>query len=498
LMNITPVEVRVALVENGVLQEIFIERESNRGLVGNIYLGKVVRILPGMQAAFIDIGMERASYLHVRDIYQPENIPESDQAPERPASGKQEPDIRSLLREGESILVQVIKDPLGTKGAKLSSFLSISTRNLVYMPQADHIGISSKIENTEVRERLKKQLIESLASERDKNNQIASTGYIIRTAVEGSENESFKQDIRYLHRLWAALQRRIDRQDSPSLIYTELDVTERVLRDYIYCELERVRVDNLQVYQRLCEFSEEFVPDYKGKIEFYQAERPIFDLFSVEEEVTKALSRKVDLKSGGYLIFDQTEAMTTVDVNTGAFVGTRNQEETIYRTNLEAATMLARQLRLRNLGGIIIVDFIDMKSEEHRRQVLRALEKAIVQDRAKIYMSSFSELGLIEMTRMRTRESLEHILCETCPVCNARGTLHSPATVCAEIFREILRAARAYDNEKLLVIASQPIVDRLLDEDANLVADLQDQLDKSIQFQVDPLYNQEQYDVVFM
>jgi len=493
LMNITPVESRVALVENGVLQEIFIERERNRELVGNIYLGKIVRILPGMQAAFIDIGLERASYLHASDIYQPGNTTEDNQA-----NSRQEADIRSLLNEGESILVQVIKDPLGTKGAKLSSFLSMSTRNLVYMPQSKHIGISSKIENAEVRESLKSQLVRSLATECESDPSIPETGYIIRTAVEGSEDEDFIADIRYLHRLWAALQRRIERQPAPSPVYSELHVSERVLRDYIYCDLERVRVDDQEVYERLCRFVEDFVPEYKGRIEHYQAERPIFDLFSVEEEITKALSRKVDLKSGGHLVFDQTEAMTTVDVNTGAYVGTRNQEETIYRTNLEAATMLARQLRLRNLGGIIIVDFIDMKSDEHQRQVLRALEKAIAQDRAKIYAGSFSELGLIEMTRMRTRESLEHILCETCPICDARGTLHSPATVCAEIFREILRAARAYDNDKLLVIASQPIVDRLLDEDANLVADLQDQLEKSIQFQVDPLYNQEQYDVVFL
>lgn len=490
LINVTPIESRVALVENGVLQEVFIERARSGGIVGNIYLAKVQRVLPGMQAAFLDIGLEKASYIQVADIYCAEN-----KAQESTAQG-----IQYLLREGQTLLVQVTKDPIGSKGAKVSSFLSLSSRNLVYMPQSEHIGVSNKIENSEQKEQLKKSLNEAVSQEADKTEagHNLSGGYIIRTAAESLPTEGFIPDIRYLGRLWKALQRKIEQQKTPGIIYKELQLCQRVIRDYVYPELEKIRVDSQDTLDQLLNFANEFVPEYTDKLEFYSAERPIFDLYSVEEDIHKALGRRVELKSGGHLVIDQTEAMTTIDVNTGTFVGKRNLEETIFKTNLEAATALARQLRLRNLGGIVIIDFIDMESEEHRRQVLRTLEKVLAKDNTKTSVGSFSELGLIEMTRKRTRESLERTLCENCPTCNARGSLRSAETVCSEIFREILREARAYDHDQLLVLASQSIIDRLLDEDSSAVADLQESLGKSIQFRVEPVYSQEQYDVVFL
>ena len=484
LMNVTPMESRVALVENGILQEVVVERERSRGIVGNIYRGKVVRVLPGMQAAFVDIGLDKASFIHVGDLAERNDTDE-------------EPDIRLLLREGQSLLVQVVKDPLGTKGARLTGHLSVSSRYLVYMPKNNHIGISNRIEDTARKELLKSGLADALAEVMiDPEDEAMHAGYIIRTAAEFSDYHDFVADVRYLKRLWRALQKKMAMQKAPALIYEDLNVCERTMRDFVYPELEKIRVDSRPVYERLVKFAKEFIPEFVDKIEIYESSRPIFDLFSVEDEITKALGRKVQLKSGGSLVIDQTEAMTTIDVNTGAFVGKRNLEETIFKTNLEAATALARQLRLRNLGGIIIIDFIDMKSEEHQRQTLRILEKAVEKDKTTSHVGGFSDLGLVQMTRKRTRESLEHVLSESCHVCDGRGSIKSAETVCSEIFREILREARAYENNRLLVLASQSVVDRLIDEDAGVVADLQELLDKQIEFQVEPVYTQEQFDVV--
>ena len=484
LMNVTPMESRVALVENGILQEVVVERERSRGIVGNIYRGKVVRVLPGMQAAFVDIGLDKASFIHVGDLVARDDSDE-------------EPDIRLLLREGQSLLVQVVKDPLGTKGARLTGHLSVSSRYLVYMPKNNHIGISNRIEDSACQELLKSGLADALAEVMtEPEDEAMQAGYIIRTAAEFSDYHDFVADVRYLKRLWRALQKKMEAQTAPTLIYEDLNVCKRTMRDFVYPELEKIRVDSRPVYERLVKFAKEFIPEFVDKIEIYESSRPIFDLFSVEDEITKALGRKVQLKSGGSLVIDQTEAMTTIDVNTGAFVGKRNLEETIFKTNLEAATALARQLRLRNLGGIIIIDFIDMKSEEHQRQTLRTLEKAVEKDKTTSHVGGFSDLGLVQMTRKRTRESLEHVLSESCHVCDGRGSIKSAETVCSEIFREILREARAYENSRLLVLASQSVVDRLIDEDAGIVADLQELLDKQIEFQVEPVYTQEQFDVV--
>ncbi|GAB3372138.1 ribonuclease G [Spongiibacter taiwanensis] len=484
LINVTPVETRVATVENGVLQEVYIERSRSKGIVGNIYQGKVVRVLPGMQAAFVDIGLERTAFIHASDVAALDT-----------ASGEHA-DIRSKVREGQLLTVQVTKDPMGTKGARLTTRLSVSSRFLVFMPGAAHIGVSHRIDDEQERLRLR-ALVENLAGQGDEGAPLKD-GYIIRTVAEGIGEDELASDVAFLKRLWAAVERRMKRDPAPSIIYEDLPLFMRTMRDLVRPGLEKIRIDSRESFQRVSQFAQDYLPEISAGLEYYPGERPIFDLYSVEDEIQKALGRKVELKSGGYLIIDQTEAMTTIDINTGAFVGHRNLEETIFKTNLEAAAALARQLRLRNLGGIIIIDFIDMKDVEHRRQVLRALEKAMEKDYAKTSITGVSELGLVEMTRKRTRESLEHILCETCRYCHGRGSLKSPETVCYEVFREILREARAYESKRLLVMASQEVVDRLLDEESANVADLEEFIGASIQFQVEAMYTQEQFDVVLL
>ncbi|MCM2131092.1 ribonuclease G [Larsenimonas rhizosphaerae] len=486
LINLTPMETRVAVVENGVLQEAFVERSRRLGIVGNIYKGKVVRVLPGMQAAFIDIGLERAAFIHAHEV-MPANTPASEQL-----------SINQLLQEGRSLVVQVTKDPIGTKGARLTTHLSVPSRYLVYMPDSAHIGVSQRIEDAEERERLRAIVEQEQAQTSHEGSH--PPGFIIRTAAEGASSDELCNDIRFLHRLWNKIDARRARPASPavSLIYGDLPLFMRILRDVMRDDIERVRIDSRENHARLMEFAREFMPDMLDKVEYYPGERPIFDLFSVEDELQRALERKVQLKSGGYLVVDQTEAMTTIDINTGAFVGHRNLEETIFKTNLEAATAIARQLRLRNLGGIIIIDFIDMEDAEHRRQVMRVLERAMERDRAKTKLTGVTELGLVQLTRKRTRESLEQVLCESCPVCHNRGTLKTAETVCYEIFREILREERAYGPDTYMVLAAQNVVDRLLDEESTAVADLESFIGKPIRFQVEHHYTQEQYDIVLM
>ncbi len=488
LINVTPVETRVALVENGMLQEAYIERTSRKGIVGNIYKGKVARVLPGMEAAFVDIGLERAAFIHASDV-----VPSQSNGDEATDAPKTVPDIRSLLREGQSLVVQVTKDPIGTKGARLTTQLSIPSRYLVFMPGVSHVGISQRIEDENERARLK-TLVEEAAAEDPE----VQGGYIIRTAAEAASPEDLIGDMKYLHRLSVSIKERIARVQAPSVVYQDLPLFIRTIRDLIRPQTEKIRIDSRESHQRVMEFVQEFVTEFADKVEYYPGERPIFDLYSVEDEIQKALSRKVQLKSGGYVIIDQTEAMTTIDINTGAFVGHRNLEETIFKTNLEAARAISRQLRLRNLGGIIIIDFIDMEDSEHQRQVHRMLEKMLERDHAKTKITGVSELGLVEMTRKRTTESLGQVLCEPCPVCDGRGFLKTTETVCYEIFREILRVNRAYDAESYLVMASQSVVDRLLDEESDNVADLETFISKTIRFQVEPFYSQEQYDVVLL
>ncbi len=486
LVNVGPTETRDALIENGVLQEVYIERAQRKGYVGNIYKGKVVRVLPGMQAAFVDIGHERAGFIHVADL-----APKDEDGVEQRLN--EHCDIRGFLREGQDLLVQVVKDPISTKGARLTSHLSVSARYLVYMPYTDHIGVSARIEDEAERDRLK-SVVNNLADEyRDKYK---VGGFIVRTAAEGVSEDEFRADIPFVFRLWEEAERATKKARAPAAVHEDLPLYMRTIRDLMRPNIEKVRIDSREAFQNMQSFAKHYAPEIGEKLEHYPGERPIFDLYSVEDEIQKALEVKVNLKSGGYLLIEQTEAMTTIDVNTGAFVGHRNLEETIFKTNLEAAAAIARQLRLRNIGGIIILDFIDMADGEHQRQVLRTLEKNLERDRVKTGITGVSELGLVEMTRKRTRESLTQMLCEPCPSCNGRGKLKSPETVCYEIFREILREARAYERESFEVLASQVVIDRLLDEESANVADLEEFIRGTIRFQVESMYHQEQYDII--
>ena len=485
LINVSPHETRVAQLENSVLQELYLERTNHRGVVNNIYMGKVVRVMPGMEAGFIDIGLERAAFLHVADIAEA-HVPAKDGVDARRKL------ITEVLREGDKVLVQVVKEPLGSKGARLTTQLTIASRYLVLMPKDKSIGISAKIEEEEERIRLRSAMQALFPGE-------LKYGYIVRTVAEGASEADFNKDALFLDKLWNTIQERIAKAGKGELVYEDLPLEKRVLRDMAGAQLERIRIDDADIYQRLCHFADKYVPDARSLLEHYSAQdRPIFDLCSVEDDITKALDRKVMLKSGGYLIIDQTESMTTVDVNTGSFIGHRNLEETTYRTNLESAQSIARQLRLRNLGGIIIIDFIDMHDVEHRRQVLRALEKALEKDYARTHVCDVSELGLVEMTRKRTRESLEHVLCEPCGSCSGSGSVKSTESVCYEIFREILRLNRTYDAQQLRVLASQDVIDLLQEEQRGALAELDEVASVPIKFQVETLYTQEQYDVVIM
>lgn len=509
LINVTPQETRVAVVENGVLQEIHIERSQKLGLVGNIFKGTVSRVLPGMHAAFINIGLERTGFLHTSDIVNTIDNPLApDDVSEQPQL------IESLLHEGQEILVQVVKDPLGSKGARLTTRLSIPLRYLVFIPDSKHIGISQRIEDESERERLRNLIMSyqsedtELAVNTDSNitplkstgdqTRLDKGGFIVRTAAEGIPDDEIYRDIEFLQKLWDSVIVRADNTYPPSVIYEDLPLVMRTMRDLIHANIERVRIDSKETYKRVMEFSKNFIPEFLERIEYYKGEHPILDLYSVEDEIQRALGKKVQLKSGGHLIIDQTEAMTTIDVNTGAFVGRRNLEETIYKTNLEAVQTIARQLRLRNLGGIIIVDFIDMQDAEHGRQVLRTLEKHLSKDNTKISMSELTSLGLVQLTRKRTRESLEHTLCEACPTCKGRGSIKTAETVCYEIFREIMREVRQFDADKLLVVASQEVVDMLLDEESRSVAELEEFIGRPISFQVESIYIQDQYDIVLL
>ncbi len=492
LVNVTPRETRVAVVENGMLQELHIERGSQRGVVGNVYKGKVQRVMPGMQAAFVDIGLERAAFLHANDIFRsaPLDAVAGDDAPAAPPPQMQIP-IADLLRDGAEVVVQVVKDPIGSKGARLTTQISIPSRYLVLLPRSKVVGISARIEDDAERARLKTLMAELTAGG-------AGHGYIVRTNAEGQPAEALAEDIAYLGRVWELIERNAAEAKVGSRAYEDLSLPLRAVRDLIRRDVDKVKVDSRETCERLREFAARYMPALADKVEHYTGARPVFDMYGVEDEIQHALEKEVPLKSGGYLVIDQTEAMTTVDVNTGSFLGQRNLEETVYRTNLEAAQAVARQLRLRNLGGIIIIDFIDMHDAEHRRQVLRTLEKSLAKDHAKTTVYDFSPLGLVEMTRKRTVESLERQLCEPCHECGGRGMLKTAETVTYEIFREIVRAVRQFDAARLLVIASPSVVARITDEESNAVAELEEFIGKSIRFQADAQYLQEQFDVVLL
>jgi len=481
LMNVAPSETRVALVDGGMLQEVWLERAGRNSSIGNIYMGLVSRVVPGLQAAFVDIGLERSAFLHAADMLRSE-LPQENSAV---------PAIASLLHVGEHVMVQVLKDPLGSKGARLTTNISIPSRFLVLLPRGKTVGVSVRIEDEDERSRLK-QAVFSLRDE------ASGYGYIVRTNAEGVSEFALSADMVYLDKVWKSIQERAEQVPAASCIYEDLSLPLRALRDLMHDNIDRVRVDDPGVVEALRRFAGSFVPDLLDRIETFAGERPIFDLFGVDDEIEAALKREVPLKSGGYLIFDQTEAMTTIDVNSGGFVASRNLEETIYKTNLEATQAIARQLRLRNLGGIIIIDFIDMSEEEHRRSVMRSLRRALERDNVKVNVSELSSLGLVEMTRKRITESLERRLCTTCPVCSGRGSIKSAATVCMEIFREIMRSGRQFEAKKLMVTAAPQVVSQILDEQSSAVAELEELIGKTIRFQTEDQYSQEQFDVVLL
>jgi ribonuclease G len=477
LINVTPRETRVAVVAAGVVQELLIERSSGRGLVGNIYMGRVARVLPGMQSAFIDVGLERAAFLHVADIWE-------NREPGKP--------IEKILAEGQPTLVQVVKDPIGSKGARLSTQISLAGRLLVYLPHDPHIGISQRIEDESGRAQLRDRLKDLLPPDE-------KGGFIVRTLAEAASEDELGADLGYLRHLWATIRERSLGAQPPQLLYQDLSLAQRVLRDMVGAGTARVLVDSRENYQKLAAFAQGYMPRLVARIEHYTGERPLFELYNVEDEIERALSRRVDLKSGGYLIIDQTEAMTTIDVNTGGYVGSRNFDDTIFKTNLEAAQAIARQLRLRNLGGIIVLDFIDMQSDQHRGAVLEEFKRALARDRTRITVNGFTALGLLEMTRKRTRESLAHVLCEPCPTCGARGEVKTAVTVCYEILREILREARAFNEAReFRILASQSVIDRFLEEEAPSLEMLADFIGKRVSMQVESSYTQEQFDIVLM
>jgi len=486
LINVTPQETRVAVLHSGVVQELHIERTACRGLVGNIYMGKVARVLPGMQSAFVEIGLERAAFLHVADIW--EERPQLQAGdPVKPA---QKP-IEKILAEGQPLLVQVVKDPIGSKGARLSTQVSVAGRTLVYLPQDSHIGISQRIENEGERQILLEKLKQMVPADE-------KGGFIIRTMAETATDAELLNDIQYLRKLWQDLRAKSLSAAAPSLLHQDLSLAQRVLRDFVSETTDRILIDSRENFVKLQVFARNYMQNVLARLDHYTGERPLFDLYNVEEEIEKALARRVDLKSGGYLIIDQTEAMTTIDVNTGGFVGVRNFDDTIFKTNLEAAQVIARQLRLRNLGGIIIVDFIDMENEEHRNAVLAEFNKALVRDRTRMTVSGFTQLGLVEMTRKRTRESLAHVLCESCPTCGGRGEVKAARTVCYEILREILRESRQFSAREFRILAAQVVIDLFLEDESQSLAMLEDFIGKPVSMQAESSYSQEQYDIVLL
>ncbi|MCY4263987.1 MAG: ribonuclease G [Gammaproteobacteria bacterium] len=485
LINVTMMETRVALIENGLLQEIFIDRHNKKSHVGDIYCGRVARVIPGMEAAFVDIGLARAAFIHNSDI----TVLGADGIEVR---GEISRPIQQKLYEGQQLVVQVTKDPISTKGARLSTNLALPSRNLVYLPQSSSLGLSQRLEDEDERERLLALLQDILKAE----GQPVRGGFIVRTAAEGANTEELREDVLFLNRLWNKVEQRINRKQGIRTVYREVPLYLRTMRDLLSPQIERILVDDQQTYTEIKEFLEDYVAELDPNIELHTDVRPVFDLYGIEDEIIKALSRCVKLKSGGDLIIDQTEAMTTIDVNTGSYLGSRNHAETVLQTNLEAAAAIARQLRVRNLGGIIIVDFIDMLDPEHQRQLYRSFSRLLEKDNARTSITEISSLGLVEMSRKRNRESLGQTLNSPCPFCDGRGKLKSAETVCYEIFREILATAKTYEKDVMLVTASQVVVDRLLDEESDMLAGLEELIGKAVKFEVEPMYSQEQFDLV--
>ena len=491
LINVNPFETRVALVSHGLLNEIHLARSDGYSVTGNIYLGKVERVVPGMQAAFVDVGLARPGFLHARDIDAPKTVLSDDQAEVKKA------DIRDLIREGQSILVQVEKDPIANKGARLSTQLALASRYLVLMPKEAHVGISQRIEDEDERERLR-TLLEQVITDSE-----TEFGLIARTAAEHESQDVLAADVKLLQRIWSRVQERCQGLTAPALVFEELPLHSRMVRDLVSTETETIFIDDDSTYKRIRGYVDEFIPQFAERLHFYDGKRPLFERHGVEDEVKRALGPRVTLKSGGSLVIEQTEAMISIDVNTGGFLGGTSLEETVFRANMEAASAIPRQLRLRNLGGIIVIDFIDMEDEEHQRQVLRALEKAAEGDPARTRIEGFSALGLVQMSRKRTRESLVQTMCAPCDYCAGEGVVKTAESICVEVLRALAQDHQARCRGKMvvgeyLIRATEGVVDRLLDEDADHLANLSQAMEREIRIQVEPSYMQGQFDIVLV
>ncbi len=499
IINSRPYETRVALVENGVVVELHVERRSDQELVGNIYKGRVVRVLPGMQAAFVDIGLERTAFLYVSDVRrelldlermmlknqgnddEPEYLNSTEDIKRIPAS------IEDMLREGQDVMVQVAKEPFGNKGPRVTCHISLPGRHLVLMPTLNHIGISRKIEDREERERLK-AIVQEIRPDR--------MGFIVRTVSEGAPKEKLSAEMEFLLRLWSDIQARMERLSGPGLLYKDLAVSLRAVRDLFTREVDKLVIDSPEEHKMVMDFIHTFAPRLRYSVELYEGPDPIFDAYGIEMEISRALQDKIWLKSGGYIVIEQTEALTAIDVNTGSFVGKRNLEETTLKTNLEAVKEIAYQLRFRNIGGLIVIDFIDMEKQANKDRVFQALKEALAQDKAKTNILPMSDLGLIEMTRKRTRENLSSLLCEPCFYCEGKGTLKSVRTVCYEIFREVERECAGFRDPGNIYVFVNPQVEEVIrEEEQDSILDLERRTNKRLIILSREEYHLEQYEI---
>ena len=513
IINSNAFETRVALVENGQVAELYVERSSDRGIAGNVYRGRVVRVLPGMQAAFVDINLDKAAFLYVSDIYRPmgdveqallsscEDESGDEKHDEDTENGGREygglnfrPSyngipIEDRLQEGQDILVQVAKEPIGSKGARITTHITLPGRNLVFMPTMDHVGVSRRIEDETERKRLREIMCEIKPP---------YCGFIVRTAAEGAEREKLQSESDFVAKLWQSIQRRSENAPVPSLIYQELDITLRAVRDLFTKEVDRLVIDSEAEYRKILNFTETFMPSLQNEVELYEGDEPIFDSYGIEMEIQRALSKKIWLKSGGYIVIESTEALTAIDVNTGRYVGKRNLEETILKTNLEAVKEIAFQLRLRNLGGIIIIDFIDMEKEANREKVWNALRDATYKDKSKSNILHMSELGLIEMTRKRTKESIGQVLCEPCSYCDGEGYLKSKQTVCYEVLRELERQRKDFYGRNVLVMAHPEVAAMFCDEERAALERVEERMHALVSVKADPNLHLENYDIALL
>lgn len=526
IMNVTPGETRIARMEKGTLAELYVERDGEQQVAGNIYKGVVSRVLPGMQAAFLDIGLEKAAFLYVTDIIPETFDDEEDDVDENENSEKDGqtdnkedkdsdnqsddkgnnrgrgkkpyrkrrrkprgplPKIEDLIKEGQHILVQVAKDPIRTKGARVTCHISFPGRYVVAMPTVDHVGVSRRVGSYEERQRLRKIIDEA---------RTPKMGFIARTNSSGATEEAIKADIENLSKIWDNIQKKQSRAKAPALVYQDMDLVLRSVRDFVSQDIDRLVIDSEEDYQKIQDFMEKFMPDLANRVELYDRSTPIFDVYGIETEINRALSKKVWLKSGGYLIIDQNEALTAIDVNTGRFVGRSNFEETILQTNLEAAEEIAYQLRLRNIGGIIINDFIDMERYSNRQKVYYALKRALKKDKVKTTINKVSDLGLIDMTRKRTRESLTQMLSETCMHCAGKGRVKTPLTVAFELFRELKRTLKHLDGRHVAVRVHQRVAQVLFNEARKRLDEMEKRYDKRIVIEPDATYHVEKFEIV--